>query len=112
MSELSADHREKIQKYIWHVATLGWNPLHADRWSHEDNQAMQPYGILMYADPNGKYQLYSLRERVSERELIDRITRLAPICPYCAKAVVLLSIQRLNDDHYPHTNPCGEISIP
>lgn len=71
------------------------NPCDA-RWSHDDNTEAMALGWMIAQPPGSEHlDLFSLKQDRTARMFMDEIVRLAPIHPLCARAVVILSAQRI-----------------
>lgn len=88
---------EALQRWLWNCAAAGWT-LTGDApgtWSHDDNMAVQHLGWMIAKPPGSPlYDLFSLT-RASPAACMKVLLSAAATDPYCAKAVVLLTQQRL-----------------
>lgn len=92
--ELAAD---ALQRWLWGCIAAGWDPTLKDnpQWSHDDNIEAQSLGWMIAQPPGSKHlDLFSLR-RLSPYQTMQHIVSMAPVSPLCAKAVMVLSAQRL-----------------
>lgn len=92
-----------LQKWIWSAVAGGWSPTGGftdQRWTHDDNMAAQPLGFMITKPPGSKfYELYSITRSSVLREnanwLMKQLIEAASIDPLCAKAVGVLTAQKL-----------------
>lgn len=86
------------QTILWAAASGEYKPFDG-RWTHEDNDAVAGYGWMLVMDTSGVYQLLnrgrSLHDRQEPDDMFARMEKLAPVDPFCAKAVALLIAQKL-----------------
>lgn len=88
---------EALQRWLWSCVAAGWDPSLREnpRWTHEDNNEAQKLGWMIVQPPGSGYlDLFSVG-RLSPADLMRRIVSMAPLSPLCAKAVMVLSAQRL-----------------
>lgn len=110
MSGMSADHRkeaithevntEDLQKWLWFASLTKdtWDKYDQNgRWTHDDNVAVQHLGWQMLRPPGSQfYDLYSLRRSSGDGPLLfKQMLRAAEHDPYAAKAVGILTAQRM-----------------
>ena len=87
-----------LQKWLWACVAAGWDPTNpaSGGWSHDDNlDAMQLGWMISQPPGSGHLDLFSLRKGFSPAQLMQQIVSLAHINPVCARAVVVLSAQKL-----------------
>lgn len=90
---------EALQRWLWSCVAAGWDPSLREnpRWTHEDNNEAQKLGWMIAQPPgSGHLDLFSLG-RLSPADLMRHIVSMAPHLPLCAKAVMVLSAQRLEN---------------
>ncbi len=98
MPPLHATTAEALQKWLWQCAAVGWDPTGGvgGNWTHDDNMAVQHLGWMIVVPPgSAHFDLFSLRPGIGPKATMKQIVDAAPFDPYCAKAVALLSKQRL-----------------
>lgn len=93
-----------LQRWIWSGLAAGWNPAASGeasgRWTLEDNQEAMPRGWMISNPPNSEHlDLFSLRRGQSANDIMKTLIKGAPVDPLCAKAVAVLSAQRLKHTH-------------
>lgn len=89
-----------IQKWLWACASNGYTSPLANtdptRWSHDDNTAATQLGWMIAESPTTKtLDLYSLRQHVHPREVMQQIIALAPLDPLAARALTVLTAERM-----------------
>lgn len=85
--------RERIQLWLWQHARDGWVPI-PQRWTHEDNEEAQKLGWMIIELPSKGADLFSLDGRPPS-EIMSSITAMAHLIPVCAKALGILTAQKL-----------------
>lgn len=94
--EISAD---RLQTWLWHASSVkhAWEKYDEQkRWSHDDNVAVQHLGWAMIRPPMSEfYDLYSLHNAQKPWEVFVHLLQAADHDPYAAKAVGILTAQRL-----------------
>lgn len=89
---------EALQSWIWNCVAAGWDPsqLSVERWSHDDNQMAMQHGWMISQPPNSAHvDLFSLRTNTTPAQVMTLLVKLAPIDPLAARAVAMLTAQRL-----------------
>lgn len=92
-----------LREWFWALAELNVDFTDPPRWTHDDNRQAMPYGFAIVAVPltgsNGRkgtrIVLLSLNREVDVKAIEDRIVKLAPIDPLCAKALATLTTSKL-----------------
>ena len=90
----------ELQLYLWERAKRGWNPMHPNspHWSFDDNTQSQALGWIIAQSPGtdgGALELIGLDRHQSREQLFETISRMANIDPICAKALRVLTAQKL-----------------
>jgi len=92
-----------FQMMLWdYIDVMAEKAGASDRWTHDDNMAVQHLGWGMYTvtapDTNDRrYTLVSLDRRLSGNDVFNRIKQVAPLCPLCSKALGILTAQKLKE---------------
>lgn len=89
---------DALQKWLWQAVAAGWDPSNPDsgHWSHDDNLKAMQLGWMISQAPNSEYvDLFSLKQGVKAHDVMKAIVRAATIDPVCAKAVTVLTAQKL-----------------
>jgi hypothetical protein len=92
-----------LREWFWALADLNVDFVDPPRWTHDDNRQAMTYGFAIVAVPlagsNGRkvtrMVLMSLKREVDLQSVEDRIKKLAPIDPLCAKALAALTASKL-----------------
>ena len=96
-----ADHEEvshALQRWLWSCLAAGWNPAQPEShvWSHDENQQAMSLGWMISQPPGSQHvDLFSLRPAIPACEIMDTLIRAAPVDPLAARAVAVLTAQRL-----------------
>lgn len=102
-ANLHAQGVDALQRWIWQCVVAGWDPMGdpGDFWSHDDNLAVQHLRWALIRTPHSElYDLVCLDWGLSPSQTYKAIVRMAPVDNYCAKAVSILSKQRLMFPEY------------
>jgi len=90
-----------LQQYLWHHARRGWGPMRPStpHWSYDDNTESQRLGFIIAESPSIKGKLevigFGRHARTPSKDIIATIARMSSIDPLCAKAIRVLTAQKL-----------------
>lgn len=93
-----------MQKYVWTMLEQGFSTAPNPRWTHEDNQmalrlgwclAANPYGNSTKTDPKSALLDIISYSHATPHEVFLRIQQGAELDPLLAKALSILTAQRL-----------------
>lgn len=90
---------DAMRRWFWALAQNDIDFSDPPHWTHDDNRQAQTYGFAIVAVPGVKGELrhavVSLTRRTSVKDVEHMIVKLAPIDPLCAKALGVLTAQKL-----------------
>lgn len=91
-----------LQKWLWTCLAAGWDPTDpattSTSWSHDDNMEASRRGWMIAQPPGNNIQhvdLFSLKRGTFAHSIMEQIIKGASVDPLCAKAVTVLSAQKL-----------------
>lgn len=92
---------DAYRRWFWALADYDFDYVDPPRWTHDDNRQAQTYGFCIYVAPDKTggltYALVSLSRYVSEATIEAKLVKLAPLDPLCAKALAVLSAEKLRN---------------
>lgn len=87
------------RRWFWMLADYDFDYVDPPRWTHDDNRQAQTYGFAILAVPGLtgglRYTVVSLTRHTKVQDVEHKIVKLAPIDPLCAKALGVLTAQKL-----------------
>lgn len=90
---------EAMRRWFWALAQNDFDFSDPPRWTHDDNRQAQTYGFAIVAVPGAKdalcYAVVSLTCHTKVQDIEHKIAKLAPIDPLCAKALGIITAQKL-----------------
>lgn len=92
-----------LREWFWALADLNVDFVDPPRWTHDDNRQAMTYGFAIAAVPltgdkgrgTTRMVLLSLSREADMKSIEDKIVKLAPIDPLCAKALAALTTSKL-----------------
>ena len=88
-----------LRQWFWALAETEFDFTDPPRWTHDDNRQAQSYKfhLLHVKDKQGRpcVSTISLARGVTPAQIEEKIARLAHIDPLCAKALAVLTAQKL-----------------
>lgn len=88
-----------LQLWLWVQVGSGWRPfagIDAAVWSAEDSEQSMGLGWMIAQPPECPWvDLYSLSRSVPAWKVMEQIRESASIIPLCAKALAVLTAQKL-----------------
>lgn len=90
---------DAMRRWFWALAQSDFDFSDPPRWTHDDNRQAQTYGFMILAVPEVKgalrYAVVPLTRHTKAQDVEHKIVKLAPIDPLCAKALGILTAQKL-----------------
>lgn len=88
-----------MRRWFWALAATDYDFTDPPRWTHDDNRMALDYGfqIIVVPDKTGaiSYHVIPTTRGLSEETITERVAKLAPLDPLCAKAVAVMAANKL-----------------
>ena len=90
---------KSMRRWFWALAETDFDFSDPPRWTYDDNRQAQTYGFAILAVSGVKdgfrYAIVPLTRHTKVQDVEHKIVKLAPIDPLCAKALGILTAQKL-----------------